>query len=180
MFATVYNAVKPQEDQDSSGSNNDVQISAINITPITIQPEGPTPTSLNSDTINASLNAALSNATSASSGTTSVVTNSVTTTNDVTNSELSPGLGHSPKTFTRCEPWQKAEVWKYFDLTEDEIHGRRTICKMCQKGLSYNVRTTSTMRNHIKKKHPEITIANIMKPRKPRNQSLSLTFGNVT
>ncbi len=75
--------------------------------------------------------------------------------------------------YVQAEPWQKAEVWRYFDLTEDDLHGRRTICRMCGKGLSYNVRTTSTMRNHMKKKHPEIVIHNIMKPRRPRSSRLT-------
>ena len=157
-------------------------------TVITIKPDGvggglasPTaPASLNSASINASLNAALSSASLVTSPTTTSTPTSMSTNEnapspgsvkDMSLNESSQSDSSSPTSgsqYTHSEPWQKAEVWRYFKLTEDPVNGRRTICKMCGKGLSYNVRTTSTMRNHMKKKHPEIVIHNIMKPRRPR------------
>ena len=188
---TIYNAVKPTGDKSiavSTQGGTITPIRAINIAPISspakvdttgpstvITIKNPEVNTLNSASINASLSAALSNTSlntsptstaKMSNETSSLVASPLSTTdmslNDSSQSESSPGK------FIHSEPWQKAEVWRYFSLTEDPVNGRRTICKLCGKGLSYNVRTTSTMRNHMKKKHPEIVIHNIMKPRRPR------------
>ena len=165
-------------------------IRAINIAPISspakVDTTGPSTVitiknpqvsnTLNSASINASLSAALSNTSlntsptstaKTSNETSSLVASPLSTTTDMSLNDSSQS-DSSPGKFTHSEPWQKAEVWRYFSLTEDPVNGRRTICKLCGKGLSYNVRTTSTMRNHMKKKHPEIVIHNIMKPRRPR------------
>ena len=193
---TIYNAVKPTGDKTvavSSGAGTVTPMRAINIAPFSaptkVDTTGPSTvitiknpevaTSLNSSSINASLNAALSNASLNTSPTststvvqpsteTSLVASPANTTTDMSLNDSSQS-DSSPGKFTHSEPWQKAEVWRYFSLTEDPVNGRRTICKLCGKGLSYNVRTTSTMRNHMKKKHPEIVIHNIMKPRRPRS-----------
>ena len=45
---------------------------------------------------------------------------------------------------------KKSEVWNFFE----EIHEEKVRCNLCQTILSYKGKTTKSMWNHLKGKHP--------------------------